>query len=103
MYLVREVFQCKPGKVRALAEKFKTMSKLGEKVGMPPMRLMTDMSGAPYWTLVAELEVESLESFENMMKSPPAAPEDMKELEKTMDGYHDLVVQGRREIYRIEA
>ena len=103
MYLVREVFQCKPGKVRALIEKFKTMSKLGEKAGMPPMRIMTDMAGAPYWTLVGELEVESLEAFENMMKGPPARPEDMKELEKAMDGYHDLVVQGRREIYRIES
>ncbi|HVX41077.1 MAG TPA: hypothetical protein VHB25_16035, partial [Gemmatimonadaceae bacterium] len=62
MYLVREVFQCKPGKVRALVEKFKTMSRLGEKAGMPPMRIMTDMAGAPYWTLVGELEVESLEA-----------------------------------------
>lgn len=103
MYLVREIFHCKPGKVRALIEKFKTMSKLGEKAGMPPMRLMTDMSGERYWTLVAELEVESLHDFETMMQGAPARPEDMKELEKAMEGYHDLVVEGRREIFRLEA
>ena len=29
-------------------------------------------------------------------------PDDMKEFEKLMQGYHDLVDHGKREIYKIE-
>jgi hypothetical protein len=102
MYLVREVMYCKPGKVRALVEKFTAMSKLSEKVGMPKMRIMTDMCAERYWTLVSEMEVPSLEAFDNMMSNPPGTPEDMKQFEKVMEGYHDLVDHGKREIYKIE-
>lgn len=104
MYLVREVFHCKPGKVRKLVEKFKAMSDLNEKMGMGKMRIMTDFSGAPYWTLVAEFEVESMTKFEEMM----AGMGDMddattKKFEAIMEGYHDLIDHGGREIYKIEA
>ncbi len=102
MYLVREIFYCKPGKVRPLIEKFKAMSALGEKSGMPPMRLMTDMAGERYWTLVAEMEVGSIHEFETMMQNPSSSVDDQKALEKIMDGYHELVVEGRREFFRIE-
>jgi hypothetical protein len=103
MYLVREIMHCKPGKVRALVEKFTAMSKLNETIGMPKMRIMTDMCAERYWTVVSEMEVPTLESFENMMRNPQVSPEDMKKFEKIMDGYHDLVESGKREIYRLEA
>jgi len=103
MYLVREIMYCKPGKVRAMVDKFTAMSKLSEKVGMPKMRIMTDMCAERYWTIVSEMEVPSLEAFDNMMRNPQSSPEDMKKLEKIMDGYHDLVDHGKREIYKIEA
>jgi len=102
MYLVREIMYCKPGKVRAMVDKFKEMSKLSEKVGMPKMRVMTDMCAERYWTIVSELEVSSLEEFESMMQNPQGSPEDMKQFGKLMEGYHDLVDYGKREIYRIE-
>jgi len=64
---------------------------------------MTDVSSERYWMLVAEMEVESLEEFEQAMQGPgDADPETMKDFEKIMSDYHDLVVSGRREIYRIE-
>lgn len=102
MYMIREVFHCKPGKVRPMVEMFLTMSKLGEKVGMPRMRIMTDFVGERYWTVVAEMEVQDLASFEKMMSSPAAAPEDMKQLEDISKDYHELVDFGKREIYKIE-
>lgn len=102
MYLIREVMYCKPGKVRPMLEKFLAMSKLGERIGMPPMRVMTDFAAERYWTLVAEMEVESLEAFEAMMSDPQGSEEDLKEFEKIMAGYHDLVDHGRREVYKIE-
>ena len=102
MFVIREVMYCKPGKVRPLVEKFLAMSKLGERMGMPSMRIMTDFCAERYWTIVAEMEVESLEAFERMMSSPQGSAEDMKQFEEIMKGYHDLVDHGKREIYRIE-
>jgi hypothetical protein len=102
MFVIREVMYCKPGKVRQLVEKFLAMSTLGERLGMPPMRVMTDFVAERYWTLAAEMEVESLEAFEAMMSNPQGSEEDMKDFEKIMDGYHDLVDHGKREIYKIE-
>jgi hypothetical protein len=102
MLLIREVMYCKPGQVRPLVEKFLAMSKLGQKVGMPPMKIMTDVCAERYWTLVAEMEVASIAEFEKMMQGGGGSAEDMKEFEKVMKGYHDYVEYGRREIYKIE-
>lgn len=103
MYLIRDIMYCKPGKVRPLVEKFLTMSKLSERVGMGKMRIMTDMCGERFWTLVSEMEVPTLKAFEEMMATPPqGSSEDMKEFEAVMSGYHDLVDYGKREIYKIE-
>ncbi|HEX8906755.1 MAG TPA: hypothetical protein VF771_18030 [Longimicrobiaceae bacterium] len=100
MLLIREVMYCKPGKVRPLVEKFLAMSKLGEQKGWGKMRVMTDVSAERYWTLVAEMEVASIEEF--MKMGPSGDPEEQKEFARIMEGYHDLVESGRREIYTIE-
>ena len=102
MYLVRDIFNCKPGKVRPMVDKFIAMGKLGEKVGMPRMRVMTDFCAEQYWTVVSEMEVPSLQAFEDMMSNPQGSAEDMKQFEEIMKGYHDLVDHGRREIYKLE-
>jgi hypothetical protein len=104
MYLVREIMYCKPGKVRPLAEKCLAMSALSKRIGMPAMRVLTDFAGEAYWTVVAEMEVKSIQEFETMMSGGGAqgSAEDMKEMETIMSGYHDLVDHGKREIFRIE-
>ena len=102
MLLVREVFHCRPGKVRPLLEKFQAMGKLMQKASQPSMRLMTDLAGEHYWTLVAEMEVKSLAEFETMMAGADMNEEMQKEFGRIMEGYHDLVESGRREIFRIE-
>jgi hypothetical protein len=100
MLVVREIMYCKPGKVRPLVEKFQQMAKLMEKNGMGKMRVMTDVSAERYWTLVSEMEVESLDRFMSM----EGMSEDVgKQMESIMKGYHDLVDHGRREIYKLEA
>ena len=101
MLLVREVFQCKPGKVRPLVEKFLAMNKLSAKAGMPQMRVMTDFCAERYWTLVAEMEVASMADFEKMMAGGQDAAA-MKEMETIMKDYHELVDSGRREVYKLE-
>ena len=101
MYLIRDIMYCKPGKVRPLLEKFKAMGKLGEKMGWGKTRLLTDMTAERFWTLVIEFEVPDLATFEKMDQMQ-GSPEDMKEMEKIMQGYHDLVDHGRREVYKLE-
>ena len=104
MYLIREVMYCKPGKVKPMVQKFLKMNELSGSTGMPAMRIMTDFAGGQYWTVVAEMELASLDEFEKMMSpNPPAgSPNAMKQIEEIMKDYHDLVIKGKREIYRIE-
>lgn len=99
MLLIREIMYCKPGKVRPLVEKFNALAKLTEEKGWGKMRVMTDVSAERYWTLIAEIEVESLEAFMNVGQDEAEA----QAFDKIMAGYHDLVESGRREIYNIES
>ena len=102
MLLIREIMYCKPGKVRPMIDKFLAMSKLNEKAGLGKMRVMTDFCAEQYWTIVSEFEVQSMDAFEAMMRGEGITPEMNKEFEKLMEGYHDLVVSGRREVFKIE-
>ena len=97
MYLVRDVFRCKPGASRALAEKFKKGLPLMETMkGFKSPRILVDYV-AEFWTIVLETEVENLAEFEAQMKEYSASAE-MREI---MKGYMDLVDGGRREIFTI--
>lgn len=99
MYVIREVLNCKPGQVRPMVDKFRAISDVVEEMGHEPFRLLTDVTGEPFWTLVAETKVERIDDFfaleEKVMQN--------EALRKKMAGYHDLVERGRREIYRIES
>lgn len=98
MYIVRDIMHCKPGKVRGMVEKFQAIAKLGKKMGMGAMRVMTDVSGERYWTVVSEIEVNTLEEYEDANKKMMSDPK----FQDAMKGYHELVESGRREIYMIE-
>lgn len=98
MFLVRDIMYCKPGQSRPMVQKFLALSKLGQQLGMGPMRVMTDVSAERYWTVVSEMEVESLEKYTEMTRKSM----ENKDIQEAMKGYHDLVEQGRREIYTIE-
>lgn len=67
-------------------------------MGLGAMRVMTDVSAERYWTVVSEMEAESLEKYAEMTKKSMES----REFQDAMKGYHDLVVEGRREIYTIE-
>ena len=99
MYVIREVLHCKPGKVRLMVEKFRTISSVLQEMGQAPMRLLTDVTGEPFWTVIAEAEVERIDDFFTIEEKLMAN----ETLRKTMADYHDLVENGRREIYRIES
>ena len=99
MYVIRDVMNCKPGKVGEMVKKFKAMGPVLERFGQSPMRVMTDVAGEAYWTVVGEFEVPSLEKFQEVMGASMQDPEG----KKAMEGYHELVMKGRREIFKIES
>ena len=99
MYVIREVLHCKPGKVRQMAEKFRAISHALQEMGHEPMRLLTDVTGEPFWTIVAEARVEKIDDFFAVEQTLTAN----ESVRKVMADYHDLVESGRREIYRVES
>src|SRR5574341_1019987 len=56
MLVVREVLHCHPGKVKDLLTRFKNLNGVMQKMGFKPFRLLTDLSGEQFWTVVAEVE-----------------------------------------------
>jgi hypothetical protein len=98
MFLVRDIMFCKPGQARPMVQKFLALDKLGRQMGFGAMRVMTDVSAERYWTVVAEMEIESLEKYVELSRKSTES----KEFQEAMKGYHDHVAEGRREIYTIE-
>ena len=98
MYLVRDIMYCQPGKARPMVDRFKALSKVIAKMGAGTMRITTDFSAERYWTVVAEMEVESLERYAEMTRKSM----DNKDFQEAMKGYHDHIAEGRREIYQLE-
>jgi len=100
MYLVREIMHCKPGKVGEMIKRFKAMQPLMKEVGMTePARIVTDMAGGePFWTLVWEQETPTLEKYLDLTRQTMGDAR----VQKIMEGYHDFVEGGRREIYKVE-
>ena len=98
MFLVRDIMYCKPGKARSMVEKFVALSKISRQMGFGAMRVMTDVSAERYWTVVSEMEVPSMEEYTRKSRESMQ----VKEFQDIMQGYHDLIDHGRREIYQIE-
>lgn len=97
MYIVRDVFRCKPGKARELVEKLRaTLESTEREDGFRNSRLMVD-AVANYWTVVWEAEIEHLEQFEHHMAHYGSRPE----VKQAMAGYLELVESGYREIFRL--
>ena len=99
MYLIRDVMFCKPGMVKPMVEKFKTLGKVLKKQGFKgKIQILTDLSSERYWTAIWEMEVESIDNMNEMMKKASSDPQ----MANVMKDYHELIVSGRREIYRVE-
>jgi hypothetical protein len=96
MYLVRDIFQCKPGKAKELVKKFKQTIPFMEVQNFKNIKIMTDVVSS-YWNVVIEGEVESLSEIENHKGF--TSQEKVKEI---MTGYMDLVEGGKREIFQVE-
>ena len=97
MFVIRDVFRCKPGKAKELVEKFqRTIATMQRDDGFTNVRVMVD-AVADYWTVVLEADCPSLADFERHLREFGARPE----VREAMGGYMDLVEGGHREIWRV--
>lgn len=98
MYMSRDIMHCKPGKAKDLVERFKKFSSVLEKKGMPAPRIYTDVSGDKYWTVVIETDVQKIDDLVEMSRTTMSDPE----VSGIMKDYHDFIVEGRRELFKLE-
>jgi hypothetical protein len=98
MFIVRNVFNCKPGRGKDLVAKFKAAAPHLESVGIHNTRILTDTS-AGFWTVVVEGEVERLDEYFGAVRERRRSN---PEAEEALAGYMDLVEGGSREILRLE-
>jgi hypothetical protein len=97
MYVIRDIFRCKPGQAKELAERLKrTIPVMARDDRFLNARVMVD-AVADYWTVVLEADCESLADFERHMREYGTRPE----VREAMAGYMELVEGGRREIWRL--
>ncbi len=95
MFVIRNVFKCKPGKSKDLIEKFKAAHALMADIGLEPRVLVDEVAG--FWTVVVEVNVENIAAFESAMKERGSRDD----VQKAMAGYMDLVDSGYREVFRV--
>src|SRR3954464_9590667 len=98
MLVARQVFQAKFGQGDALVAIFKEMNTRVAQVSAnaPKFRILTDVSG-PFFTVVAEVEVESLAAWEGTFRQMMNQPWMGEVFGRMMP----LVETGTREFYTI--
>lgn len=97
MFVVRNVFKCKPGKAKNLIEKLKKANDLMRGAGavMSERDLVDEV--ASFWTVVIETEVADMAKFAESMQEYGSRAD----VQEAMAGYMDMVGGGYREIFRI--
>jgi hypothetical protein len=94
MFVIRNVFRCKPGQAKTVIEKFQKAMPIMQEVARH--RILVD-EVASFWTVVIETETEDLAAFEKLLQDRGGR----KDVQDAMSGYMDSVESGYREIFRI--
>jgi hypothetical protein len=98
MFTTREVFHCKPGRAGDLVSIFKKVAPAMKEFGFLDARIYTDISGEHYWTVVLEQDVQSIDGLAELSRKTMSDPK----VANLFTGYHELILDGRREIYKRE-
>lgn len=99
MIVVRDIFQVKFGKAQDAIASWKDGKTLVKKLNGngKEFRMLTDMAGGQYYTLVLEAEYESLAEFEDAMSKITGD----KEWKSWYQKFVPLAESGRREILNV--
>jgi hypothetical protein len=85
MVVVRDIMYCKLGQARSMVQKFLALRRLGQQMGFGAMRVHDRHQRGTLLTVVAEVEVDSLERFTEMSRKSM----ELKEFQDAMNGYHE--------------
>ena len=96
MIVVQDIFRLKFGKAKDALEIIKKMKPLIERSGVKGMRALTDLTGTSY-TLVLEIQMENLRSFEETLGIAFAD----KEWQELYKQFVPLVESGERQIFTL--
>jgi hypothetical protein len=94
MFVIRNVFRCKPGQAKKVIDKFKAAMPMMQEIANH--RILVD-EVANFWTVVIETETEDMATFEKMLRERGSR----QDVQDAMSGYMDFVDNGYREIYRV--
>jgi hypothetical protein len=100
MILVRDIFQVQFGRIKEAVSLWKEGLTMEQKMGgglMRSSRMLTDIVGPNYYTLVLESTYDSLSEFEKSAKSAMASPDWQTWYRKVLP----LTASGHREIFNI--
>jgi predicted translin family RNA/ssDNA-binding protein len=96
MIIVHEIFVCKPGNASKLATLFKeVMADSPEFVN-----ILTDMTGE-FNRVIMQSKYENLTAYEERFKNYIEDSEEVKKMKEKMQGYHDMYLTGKREIFKV--
>ena len=96
MIIVHEIFVCKPGNASKLATLFKeVMADSPEFVN-----ILTDMTGE-FNRVIMQSQYENLTAYEDRFKKYIEDSEEVKKMKEKMQGYHELYLSGKREIFKV--
>ncbi|HXF62737.1 MAG TPA: hypothetical protein VNK95_14030 [Caldilineaceae bacterium] len=100
MLIARQVFQAKYGRGDELVALFQELNRRLQETGetAPRFRILTDVSG-PFFTVVTEVEVDSLAAWEGAFQQTMSQPWMGEWFNRMMP----LVESGRREFYQLVA
>lgn len=94
MFVIRNVFKCKPGQAKSVIEKFRKALPMMQEAAKS--RILVD-EVASFWTVVIETETEDLAGFEKLLKERGQR----QDVQDAMSGYMDFIDSGYREIFRV--
>ncbi|MFT7035440.1 MAG: hypothetical protein ACJA2S_003964 [Cyclobacteriaceae bacterium] len=97
MYLVRDKFKAKPSKSKQLVEIVRSTSAHFKTNGISNIRVLTDVAST-FWTVVWEFEVEEINDYFEMARNVDSN----SDVYDSLEGYKEHVIEGNREIFRIE-
>ncbi len=98
MILVRDVFQLKFGKAREAVAVCKEGMEVWRRAGLgSPLRILTDLAGPSYYTLVLESTFDNLAEYERQERAALAA----EEWKRWYQTFVPLADSGHREIFTI--
>ena len=102
MYMVREVYNAKPGCAGPIIEGMKAIDGFFVSIGWAKSKIYADFDGRMN-TVVSEIEIESLDDYYKIERSMYEKPPEERDpqMQGLIDMFNNNTVESRREIWEV--